>query len=53
MKAMKAWVEKRRTDPAGVDPAALAAFDGWLHERAALADRTVDMAQNSPHKSRR
>jgi tetratricopeptide (TPR) repeat protein len=49
MKAMKAWVEKRHADPAGVDPAALASFDGWLHERAELADRTVNMARVTPH----
>jgi tetratricopeptide (TPR) repeat protein len=48
MKAMKVWVEKRHADPAGVDPAALASFDGWLHERTALAERTVDMARNAP-----
>jgi tetratricopeptide (TPR) repeat protein len=47
LKAMKAWVEKRHANPAGVDPAALAAFEGWLHERAALAERTVDMARNA------
>lgn len=49
MKAMKAWVEQRRTDPAGIDPAVLASFDGWLHERADLADRTVNMARATPH----
>jgi tetratricopeptide (TPR) repeat protein len=48
LKAMKAWVEQRHADSVGVDPAALAAFEGWLHERAALADGTVDMARNAP-----
>ena len=49
LKAMKTWADRRHADPAGVDPAALAAFEGWLHERAALAaERTVDMARNSP-----
>jgi tetratricopeptide (TPR) repeat protein len=48
LKAMKVWVDQRRVNPAGVDPAAVAAFDGWLHERAALADHTADMARNSP-----
>ncbi|HTL03512.1 MAG TPA: tetratricopeptide repeat protein [Vicinamibacterales bacterium] len=47
LKAMKTWADKRHADPAGVDPTALAAFEGWLHERAALAERTVDMARNS------
>jgi tetratricopeptide (TPR) repeat protein len=48
MKAMKAWADKRHVDPAGVDPAALASFEGWLHERAELADRTVNMARVTP-----
>jgi tetratricopeptide (TPR) repeat protein len=48
MKAMKVWVENRHANPAGVDPTALATFEGWLHERAALAERTVDMARNAP-----
>ena len=47
LKAMKTWADKRHADPAGVDPAALAAFEGWLNERAALAERTVDMARNA------
>ena len=47
LKAMKTWADKRHADPAGVDPSSLAAFEGWLHERAALAERTVDMARNS------
>jgi tetratricopeptide (TPR) repeat protein len=51
LKAMKGWVEKRHADPAGVDPAALAAFEGWLHERAALAERTADMARNARQTS--
>ena len=48
LKAMKTWVDERHANPAGVDPAALAAFEGWLHERAALAGLTVEMARNSP-----
>jgi tetratricopeptide (TPR) repeat protein len=32
MKAMKAWVAKRRADPAGVDAAALNAFDTWVQD---------------------
>jgi hypothetical protein len=49
MKAMKGWVEKRHADSAGVDPAALMLFEGWLRERAELADRTVNMARVVPH----
>ena len=37
MKAMKAWVEKRRAQPAGVEPAAIDAFDAWVRERDTLA----------------
>jgi tetratricopeptide (TPR) repeat protein len=48
LKAMKTWADKRHADPAGVDPRTLAAFEGWLHERAALADTTVTMARNTP-----
>jgi tetratricopeptide (TPR) repeat protein len=48
MKAMKAWVERRRADPSGVDPAMLTAFEAWVNERAALAARTVNMAHNAP-----
>jgi tetratricopeptide (TPR) repeat protein len=51
LKAMRAWAEKRHANPAGVDPAALASFEGWLHERAALAERTVNMARNAPQAS--
>src|SRR5439155_13573405 len=47
LKAMKNWADKRHADPAGVDPATLAAFEGWLHERASLADTTVTMARNA------
>jgi tetratricopeptide (TPR) repeat protein len=48
MKAMKAWVEKRHADPAGVDPAALTSFEGWIQQRADLAGPTVDMARDTP-----
>jgi tetratricopeptide (TPR) repeat protein len=48
LKAMKTWADQRHADPSGIDPAALAAFEGWLHERAALAGATVDMARNTP-----
>jgi tetratricopeptide (TPR) repeat protein len=46
--AMKTWADKRHADPAGVSPSDLAAFEGWLHERAALAGATVTMARNTP-----
>jgi tetratricopeptide (TPR) repeat protein len=48
MTAMKAWVEKRRLDPAGVDSTAIAAFDRWVRERDALAVSVVNLGHNSP-----
>lgn len=44
MKAMTDWVAKRRVDPAGVDAAALAAFESWIKERGTLANETAAMA---------
>ena len=48
MKAMKAWIEKRRATPEGLDPAVLSSFDSWIRERAELASKTVNMASNAP-----
>jgi hypothetical protein len=47
MKAMKAWVEKRRTAPGGSAPE-LVAFDTWVKERDALAEATINLVHNSP-----
>ena len=44
MKAMTDWVARRQTEPAGVDPAAVAAFDSWIKERARVAALTVNMS---------
>ena len=48
MKAMKAWVEKHRGQPAGVEPAAIDAFDTWVRERDTLASSVVNLGHNSP-----
>ncbi len=48
MKAMKAWGDARRVQPAGVDPAALKAFESWVEERDALAASVVNLGHNSP-----
>ena len=48
MKAMKVWVEQRRTSPKGTDAAALDAFDEWVRERDALAAAVVNLGHNSP-----
>ncbi len=49
MKAMGDWVTQRKAGPAGVDPAALAAFEGWMKEREALAGQTVSMGLATLH----
>jgi len=49
MKAMTDWVAKRQADPAGVDPAAVTAFDTWIKERAKVAALTVNMSLASNH----
>jgi tetratricopeptide (TPR) repeat protein len=48
MKAMKAWVATRRTDPAGVDAATLNAFEAWVQERDTLAATVLNLGHNSP-----
>jgi tetratricopeptide (TPR) repeat protein len=48
MKAMKAWVEKRRALPASVDAATIDTFDAWVRERDALASSVVNLGHNSP-----
>lgn len=48
MKAMKTWVEKHRTDTAGLEPEVFAAFGAWVQERDALAAATVNLSHNSP-----
>jgi tetratricopeptide (TPR) repeat protein len=49
MQAMTAYVEKKKADPAGVDPAALGAFESWIKERVGVAEQTKQMALNAPH----
>ena len=51
MKAMTDWVASRQTDPAGVDPGAVAAFDTWIKERAKVAALTVHMSLASNHSA--
>lgn len=48
MKAMKAWVDARRAQPAGVDPSAINAFDAWVRERDTLAMSVGNLGHNSP-----
>lgn len=48
MKAMKAWVEKHRTQAAGLDAATVEAFTSWVHERDTLASSVGNLGHNSP-----
>jgi tetratricopeptide (TPR) repeat protein len=47
MRAMAAWIARRKTDAAGVDPDALSAFEVWVKERAALAHQTRAMGRSA------
>jgi tetratricopeptide (TPR) repeat protein len=51
MTAMKDYVAKKKVDPAGVDTAALSAFESWITERAGVAEETQLMAFNAHHGS--
>ena len=51
MTAMKDYVEKKKTDPSGVDAAALSAFESWITERAGVAEQTKLMAFDARHGS--
>lgn len=47
MVVMKDWVAKRKVDPAGADPAAVAAFEKWMGERGEIAKDSQLMALSS------
>jgi len=51
MKAMSSWVEKRKTESGGADPAAVSALDGWIKERAAIAQQTRLMSRDAVSRS--
>lgn len=48
MTAMTGWIDKRRSEPAGVDATAIEAFERWVREREALAIAVVNLGDNSP-----
>lgn len=48
MKAMKLWVDTRRDQPAGIEPATIDAFGAWVRERDTLASSVVNLGHNSP-----
>jgi tetratricopeptide (TPR) repeat protein len=51
LREMRVWVAKRQAEPAGLDPAALAAFAKWIDERAAIAQVTAGMATRRAHST--
>jgi len=51
MKAMTAWVVKRKADPAGADPAAVSALEQWIKERSAVALETRLMGREGAYRS--
>jgi tetratricopeptide (TPR) repeat protein len=51
MKAMTAWVVKRKTDPAGADPAVVTALDAWIKERSAVALETRLMGREGAYRA--
>jgi tetratricopeptide (TPR) repeat protein len=47
--AIQKWLEKRQTDPTGVDPAALEDFGKWVADRKQLSSQTSSIADpNAP-----
>jgi len=50
MTAMRAWITARRAEPAGVDAATIDAFEGWVKERAGIAQQTASMSLASAHR---
>jgi tetratricopeptide (TPR) repeat protein len=48
--AMQKWLETRKADPSGVDPAALEDFGKWVAERKQLASQTSSLTD--PHAPR-
>jgi hypothetical protein len=46
---MNDWVARHQTEPAGVDPATVTAFDTWIKDRAKIAALTVHMSLASNH----
>jgi tetratricopeptide (TPR) repeat protein len=51
MKAMQAWVSKRKADPAGADSAAVADLETWIRERTAIAQQTRLMGRDTTYRS--
>ncbi|MEO7276024.1 MAG: tetratricopeptide repeat protein [Vicinamibacterales bacterium] len=43
MAAMQQWIEQKKSNPAGVDPAVVTGLEGWVKGRAELARETAAM----------
>jgi tetratricopeptide (TPR) repeat protein len=50
LKAMKGWVEKRRTDPGKLAADAVQEFSGWVAEREQLAGQTPSVSELQQRK---
>jgi hypothetical protein len=50
MAALKTWIEKRKTDPAGVDPAAVSGLEKWVGERGEMAKDSELMALSTKER---
>ena len=48
--AMQQWVEKRRHDPAGVEPATIEGFSNWLKQRQEIASQTSALLPSTQPK---
>jgi tetratricopeptide (TPR) repeat protein len=45
LRAMEKWIEARRADPKGVDPAVVDSFAKWVGERSEIASNTPSVSQ--------
>jgi tetratricopeptide (TPR) repeat protein len=43
MAAMQKWIEQKKVNPAGVDPAVVSGLETWVKERAEIAKETMAM----------
>ena len=50
LKAMKGWVEKRRTEPGSLTPDAVQEFSAWLAQREELAGQTPSVSELQQRK---
>jgi tetratricopeptide (TPR) repeat protein len=46
MAAMRQWIEQKKADPGGVDPAVVSGLESWVRERADIAKNTMAMGMS-------